>query len=114
MAGRMKPWLASWRKIDTRMVIGGSTVVTVTVVVTTPGSSAGREIEIELTPTMARHLADRLERNALEADEHNDRRPGAKNSSRCGAVPPDDNATCGLLSGHDGQHWSDDLNIDPW
>jgi hypothetical protein len=73
MASRMKQWSAQWRRIGTKLVPGGATAVAITVVVITPGSSVGREIEIELTPEMARHLGDRLHRNADEADEHNDR-----------------------------------------
>jgi hypothetical protein len=38
-------------------------------VIEDPESQAGRPIDVELTPDMARHLADRLYRNADEAEE---------------------------------------------
>lgn len=51
------------------MVSGGDHHVYLKVIVDNPASEAGRPVELHLTPEAARHLADRLYRNADQADE---------------------------------------------
>lgn len=74
MSMRKATWVATWRRLKTRMVPGGEYRVTIFLTVDAPEAQAGRPIEVTLSADMARHLADRLYRNAEEADEQNARR----------------------------------------
>lgn len=78
MSMRKATWTATWRRMKTRMVPGGEHRVTVFLAVDTPEAQAGRPIEVTLSADMARHLADRLYRNADEAGERNRRRNKAE------------------------------------
>jgi hypothetical protein len=74
MAARKQPWAARLTGWGHRLTKGGGKAVYLQARIIDPEKEANRVIYIEITPELARHLADGLERNAQQADEHNDRR----------------------------------------
>jgi hypothetical protein len=74
MAGRKQPWAARLTGWGHRLAKGGGKAVYLQARIVDPEKEDGRVIYIEITPELAVHLADGLERNAQQADEHNRRR----------------------------------------
>lgn len=74
MARRKSTWSARWQSAGTRIVPGGLRVVDLTALVNEDGPHHKRPIQIDLTPEMARSLAESLWRNADEAEDYNNRR----------------------------------------
>ena len=74
MPGRMKPWAARLTGWGNRLsTASGKQMVYLQARIVDPETNAGRVIYIEVAPETAHHLAERLERNATEADESNAR-----------------------------------------
>ncbi|QDN64372.1 hypothetical protein [Streptomyces sp. S1D4-14] len=74
MAGRMKPWTARLTGWGNRLsATSGKRVVYLQARIVDPETHEGRVVYIEIDPEMAHHLAERVERNATEADESNAR-----------------------------------------
>lgn len=73
MAGRKQPWSARLTGWGNRMILGGERVIYIQARITDPESQDGRVINIEITPKLAAILADRLDRNIQEIEEHNAR-----------------------------------------
>lgn len=73
MAARRQRWSARLVGWGNRMVLGGERKVYIQARITDPESQAGRLIDIEITAKLAAQLADRLDRNVLEIEEHNAR-----------------------------------------
>lgn len=77
MARRKSAWAARWQSAGTRMVPGGLRVVELAALIDENGPHHRRPIHIELTPEMARNLAESLWRNADEAEDYNRRAGGS-------------------------------------
>lgn len=74
MARRVKPWAARLTGWGNRLsATSGKRVVYLQARIVDPETHDGRVVYIEIGPEMAHHLAERLERNAQEADESNAR-----------------------------------------
>ena len=74
MAGRMKPWAARLTGWGNRLsATSGKSVVYLQARIVDPETHGGRVVYIEIDPEMAHHLAERVEKNATEADESNAR-----------------------------------------
>lgn len=74
MTRRRKPWAARLTCWGNRLSdVSGKRVVYLQARIVDPESHDGRVVYIEIDPELAHHLAERVERNATEADESNAR-----------------------------------------